>query len=186
MLPSNLNQSSSDAVSVHEFGGVLVIIRANGVNWWPKHLANSVLWATGLNVEHVSPYRSAHPWSWEVTGCEARKRRLPTKEVSLDWLDRLASVDVNAEPNSDYISPITTGLNELLAHAVPTKDFTFINQLLTSMQPPRMRSDVMVAVLRTLYPVNHAISSYRRLRKAVAEELSARGKDAARILRGIP
>jgi hypothetical protein len=106
--------------------------------------------------------------------------------VPLDWLDRLASADINAPPSADYLTPITAGLNSLLKLAIPANDYRLVNSLFALMDPPQMRVDVMVAVLRTLFPVRKFLLDYRTKRDDVRSELSqVRGMDADSILRGL-
>ena len=109
-----------------------------------------------------------------------------TSAVTLDWLDRLAYADINAPPSADYLTPITAGLNSLLKLAIPANDYRLVNSLFALMDPPQMRVDVMVAVLRTLFPVRKFLLDYRTKRDDVRSELSqVRGMDADSILRGL-
>lgn len=107
------------------------------------------------------------------------------KAVSLDWLDQLNAADIHAAASAEHIAPITAGFNALLQQAVPLSDYRFIDNLLMGLQPERMRADVMVAVLRTLFPVRDFLPHYRQLRDKVTAELSSRNMDTPRILRGL-
>jgi hypothetical protein len=111
----------------------------------------------------------------------------PSEPVDLTWLCRLRSENVHAAPSAEYIAPITEGLNALLKHAVTTKNYLFLNDLLSPTQflVHKMRADVMVAILRTVVPVREYLSRFNSARAAVANELSKRGMDAQRVLRGL-
>lgn len=135
-------------------------------------------------MEH--PYQTAFLIPLTITGETVDLAVAPRPQaVPLDWLDRLSSDDIHAVPSAEHIAPITAGFSALLQQAVPVRDYRFIDNLLASMRPERMRADVMLAVLRTLFPVRPYLQHYRKLRDDVNTELLRRNLDAPRILRGL-
>jgi len=132
------------------------------------------------------PYQTSLLIAQSITGGSVELPAAPRPQVvSLDWLDQLTTQDVDAAACAEHIAPVTAGFNALLRQAVPVRDYRFIDNLLSSMQPARMRSDVMLAVLRTLFPVRDYLLHYRMLRDQVNAELLQRNKDAPRIMRGL-
>lgn len=109
-----------------------------------------------------------------------------TRRTDLGWIDRLVSENPLAEPSVEYISPITTGLQELMSGAISTNDYSTIRNVLDGLNPSRMRSDVMIAVLRTLFPIrSYLTNTYVNAVRKVGDELSSRGRNVNRLLRGL-
>ena len=157
---------------------------------WSKLLAAAALTTGGLGQPlGEATYATGYIRPPAITGSHPAEV-VPSKSiaptVSLDWIPLLKSDNIHALPSAAHIAPLTAGLNALLQQAVPQNDYRFISNLLTLMQPVEMRSDVMVAVLRTLFPVRTYLSlHYRTLLRQVSTELDKRGMDAKKILRGL-
>ena len=105
--------------------------------------------------------------------------------VSLDWIARLSTDEIDVPPSADFIAPVTAGLNELLKDGLPQRNFAFVDALLPTMNPNMMRTDVMLAVVRTLFPVRSFLRNFPGLRTAVAAEMRRRNLNADRLLRGL-
>lgn len=126
---------------------------------------------------------------WMTSDDLASKAGQAVRGVSradLSWLTKLKSVDTRAAPSPDYIAPITAGFRELVVLASRSTDYSLIENILKSLEPPRMRTDAMVAVLRTLFPVRAFFTlTYVNAVRRVSEEIASRDKRADRILKGL-
>lgn len=101
------------------------------------------------------------------------------------WLEELEAEDPMEGPSAEYISPITHKLRLDIATAVVKGAYGDLENLLGVINPTVMRCDVMVALLRTLYPIKSKLANYSYAVIRVREELDLRGKDSERILRGL-
>lgn len=101
------------------------------------------------------------------------------------WLEELESEDVHADPCAEYLAPITARLRCSIIACVNRNNYQPINDLLFGLSPTCMRTDVMVAVLRTLFPLRYKLSNYQLAVQKVESELTLRGKDVNRILQGL-
>jgi hypothetical protein len=102
------------------------------------------------------------------------------------WLEELESADdIYAAPSAEFISPITEKLRCSIIGCVNFGNYEPLDSLLNGLNPKMMRSDVMVAVVRTLYPLRSRLSKYNQAVLKVTEELRGRGKDVDRIMRGL-
>ena len=80
------------------------------------------------------------------------------------------------------LMPVIAGLTNLLK----VNDFAEIDRLLESVKVSDATPEMLVALLRTTYPVRHKPLRYwPKLLRDVRAELAARHLDSERILRGL-
>lgn len=73
-----------------------------------------------------------------------------------------------------------------MTHLLKTNDFEEVDRLLQSVKVNQAAPEMLVALLRTTYPVRgQRLRYWPKLLRAVRTELAARNLDAEKILRGL-
>lgn len=101
--------------------------------------------------------------------------------VDISWFDRVMEPAGGPLKPADLM-PVIAGLTNLLK----ANYFAEIDRLLKSVKVSDAAPEMLVALLRTTYPVRHKpLHHWSKLLRDVRTEFAARRLDGARILRGL-
>ena len=101
--------------------------------------------------------------------------------VDISWFDRVMEPAGGPLKPADLM-PVIAGLTNLLK----ANYFAEIDRLLKSVKVSDAAPEILVALLRTTYPVRHKpLRHWPKLLRDVRAELAARHLDGERILRGL-
>ena len=108
-------------------------------------------------------------------------KRLPLV-ANLDWVGSHVYFDKNSVLTPSDLTPIVCGLNKLLA----AKYFGDVDQIFNWVEMSRIHTGILICFLRVTGQFRKNIHTWHAFKKKIEMELTDRGEDMSRKLRGLP
>ena len=118
-----------------------------------------------------------------ATSNDALLELVPSDDEATDlsWLFLAYQSREMAQPSVKSLTDYIQGINGLIKKG----KFDLLAKILSSTALSDMSNEAMITFARALYPVRERIPNWKKFVLSVKNELDNRGKDGARLLRGI-